>query len=312
MFRLDAVKATLLALLLSSLALTAIFGSFFSREIVTEIAILATLAIALDLAAGFGGMVSLAHGAIMGVGAYGYALASQLGVPPWPASAAGIAAAALTGGLIGAISGRSHGIYFIMATLAFGQMIWALTFTADWLGGDNGLGGLERPALPFINLQDPMSFAIYALVVAMTAFLLAARFLKRPLGRSYQAVHENPLRAAALGFSPVRTRAIGFAVSSAIAGVAGVLAAQHMQFISPAMMIWTASGEVLVVLILGGIGTLIGPIVGAAVFVGLKYWAAGWTDHWHLVIGVVLIFVVLAGGRGIFGQTERWLRHAVD
>lgn len=310
MFRLDPMRIALLVLMLAGLEAGAIFGGFFGREIVTEITILAILAISLDLAAGFGGMVSLGHGAIMGLGAYGYALAGQAGLPPWPAAAAGIAAAGIAGGLIGAVAVRMEGIFFIMATLAFGQMIWAFSFTAGWLGGDNGLGGIARPSLPFAGLTDPLSFASYALAILVLVFLLAATILRSPFGRAYQAVHDNPTRAAALGVAPLRVRAVGFAVSSALAGVAGVLAAQHMQFVSPAMMVWTASGEVLVVLILGGIGTLTGPVIGAAVFVGLKYWAAGWTDHWHLVIGFLLIAVVLAGGRGIAGQAEKWWHRA--
>ncbi|WBU60299.1 branched-chain amino acid ABC transporter permease [Paracoccus albus] len=310
MFRLNPLRLATFVLLVISLALYAGFGGFFAREIVAEIAILAVLAIALDVAAGFGGMVSLAHGAIMGVGAYVYALAGQNGMTPWPAAASGIAAAGLTGALIGVVTGRTQGVYFIMATLAFGQMIWALTFSADWLGGDNGLGGIMRPSLPFSDLTDPLSFALYAIAVIVIVFGLATLFLRSALGRTFEAVHENPQRAASLGLSLIRVRTIGFAASSALAGFAGVLAAQHMQFISPAMMVWTASGEVLVVLILGGIGTLVGPALGATVFVTLKYWSAGWTDHWHLIIGAVLIAVVLAGGHGIYGQFERWYRHA--
>ncbi|MFD1794855.1 branched-chain amino acid ABC transporter permease [Paracoccus aurantiacus] len=310
MFRLDAMRIVLLVLLLAGMQVFAMLGGFFGQEIVAEIAILAILAISLDLAAGFGGMVSLGHGAIMGVGAYAYALAGQHGLTPWPAALTAIAASGVTGGLIGAVSARMQGIFFIMATLAFGQMIWAFTFSARWLGGDNGMGGIARASLPFSDLSQPMAFANYALCLLLAVFLLAAATLSTPFGRSYQAVHDNAARAAAIGLAPRRIRITGFAISSAIAGVAGILAAQHMQFISPAMMFWTTSGEVLVVLILGGIGTLTGPIVGAAIFVTLKYWAAGWTDHWHLVIGALLIAVILAGGRGITGEAERRLRHA--
>lgn len=308
MFRLDGLRVAVMALMLGLLALAAQSGGFFTREIVTEIAILAILVIALDLAAGFGGMVSLAHGAIMGVGAYGYALGCWYGIPPWPAAALGIAAAGLTGGLIGAAAARARGIFFIMATLAFGQMIWAVTHSSGWTGGDNGLSGVPRPALPFASMDGGGAFAIYALAVLAGVFALSALLLNSPFGRALQAMRENPLRAAAIGLDARRIRATGFAASSALAGVAGVLMAQHMQFVSPAMMVWTTSGEALVVLILGGIGTLVGPVVGAAGFVMLKYWASGWTDHWHLLIGAVLIAVVMAGGRGLFGQIEGWRR----
>ena len=310
MFQLSGLRQYVMASMLGLLGLFAHYGGFYAREIVAEIAILAVLVIALDLAAGFGGMVSLAHGAIMGVGAYGYALACQQGIAPWPAAALGIAAAGLTGGLIGAVAARAQGIFFIMATLAFGQMIWAVTHSSRWTGGDNGLSGVPRPALPFTDPGDSQGFAIYALIVLAAVFVIAATLLRSPFGRAYQAAHENPLRAAAIGLPVLRLRAMGFAASSALAGVAGVLMAQHMQFVSPTMMVWTASGEALVVLILGGIGTLVGAVVGAAGFVLLKYWASGWTDHWHLLIGAVLIAVVMAGGRGIYGQAEHWWRRA--
>ncbi|MBA4492367.1 branched-chain amino acid ABC transporter permease [Paracoccus sp. S1E-3] len=304
MFRLTPIRAAIAALVLAALAGWASFGGYLAREMVAEIAVLAILALALDLVAGFGGMVSLAHGAIMGVGAYGYALANQAGLPPWPAALVGMAAATLTGTAIGAVSARLTGVFFLMATLAFGQMIWALTFRADALGGDNGLGGIARPPLPFLDSGDPLVFALYALVLAAGCLAVCVAVLRSRFGQRFEAVHDNPDRAAALGIAPERIRAQGFAISSMIAGAAGVLAAQHMQFVSPELMVWTASGEVLVVLILGGIGSLSGAVIGAAGFVLLKYWAADWTDHWHLAIGALLIVVVLAGERGLSGLLE--------
>ncbi|NHF73510.1 branched-chain amino acid ABC transporter permease [Paracoccus xiamenensis] len=305
MFRLTTIRAATAALVLIALAAWSVHGDYLAREITAEIAILAILVLALDLVAGFGGMVSLAHGAIMGVGAYGYALANLAGLPPWPAALVGIVASTATGGVIGAISARLTGVFFLMVTLAFGQMIWALTFRADALGGDNGLGGIARPALPFVDSNDPLVFALYALLMLLACLLLCVAVLRSPFGHRFQAVHDNPARAAALGFAPERIRAQGFAISSMLAGVAGVLAAQHMQFVSPELMVWTASGEVLVVLILGGIGSVTGAMVGAAGYLLLKHWAAGWTDHWHLAVGLLLIAVVLAGGRGLSGLLER-------
>lgn len=310
MFRLSPLRRLTLGLNMGLLLAIALGGGFFAREIVAEIAILAILVIALDLAAGFGGMVSLAHGAIMGVGAYAYALACESGIAPWPAAGLGVIAAGIAGGLIGAVSVRAHGIFFIMATLAFGQMIWAITHASRFLGGDNGLAGVPRAALPFADTGDSRIFAIYALAVLTAVILLAALLLRSGFGRAYEAARDNPLRAAAIGLPVLHLRAAGFALSSAIAGVAGVLMAQHMQFISPGMMVWTASGEALVVLILGGIGTVAGPVLGAAAFVGMKYWSSGWTDHWHLLIGGLLIAVVIAGGRGLYGQLEHWWHRA--
>lgn len=310
MFHLTPMRRTSFATVLVALVFWAISGDFLARDIVTEIAILAILALALDLAAGFGGMVSLAHGAIMGAGAYAYAIASQNGLPPWPAALIAIMAVTVFGGLIGTVTARLHGIFFIMTTLAFGQMAWAFTFRSDFLGGDNGLGGIPRLPLPFLDASEPLIFALFSLSGLTMAFLIIAAILRTPFGRTLEAVRNNPGRAAAIGLPSARIRMQGFALSSAIAGAAGVLSAQHIQFISPDLMTWTASGEALVVVILGGIGTLTGPVIGAAVFVTLKHVAANMTDHWHLVLGILLIAVVLAGGRGIYGQAEWWQRNA--
>ncbi len=310
MFRLSRLRVGLVGGLVAALTLWAAAGGFFAREIVAEIAILAILVIALDLAAGFGGMVSLAHGAIMGAGAYAYALATGAGMAAWPAAGCAVIAAALLGGVIVAVSARLQGIFFLMATLAFGQMIWSFPVRADALGGDNGLGGIPRPPLPFLDSADPLVFALYARAVMVLCCLLAAAILQSRFGRAYEAIRDNPARAAAIGLPPGRIRSIGFALSSALAGVAGVLAAQHMQFVSPELMVWTTSGEALIVLILGGIGTLSGPVLGAALFVVVRHWASGLTSHWHLIVGAMLIAVVLAGGRGIMGRIERGAQHA--
>lgn len=312
MFRISTTWRRTIAICLTFLTITAIIGDYFTREIIVEISALAILVIALDLAAGFGGMPSLAHGAIMGTGAYAYAVAGQYGLSPWPAAGAGVIMAGLVGGGIGAVCARTHGIFFIMTTLAFGQMIWTFTFRSDALGGDNGMGGIERVPLPFTDSSAPLSFTLYAVFTLLLIIISTGAILRSPFGRAVQAVQENPVRAAAIGLSPFRIRTISFAISSAIAGVAGVLTAQNLQFVSPELMIWTMSGEALIVLILGGIGTLAGPLVGAIVYVSLKHWAAGWTDHWHLIIGILLILIVLSGSRGIYGRIESWSHHAAD
>lgn len=143
----------------------------------------------------------------MGVGAYGYALANLAGLPAWPSALVGIAAATLTGGVIGAVSARLTGVFFLMVTLAFGQMIWALTFRADLLGGDNGLGGIARPPLPFVDGGDPLVFALYALLLVVACLVLCVAVLRSPTsGQRFPAVHDNPTRAAALGFANASAR----------------------------------------------------------------------------------------------------------
>jgi len=311
MFRQTYARSLVLLLTLAGLCAYATAGGFFAREIVVEIAILAILAVSLDVVAGFGGMVSLAHGAMMGLSAYTYAIFSvKLGWPPLPSAVMGVAAAALFGTLIGWITGRISGIFFIMATLAFGQMAYTVFFKLRWLGGDDGMGGLSRFDLGWlgIDLNNSLVFAYYAIAALLLIYIAAAWLLRSGFGRTLTGIHVNENRMRALGVNTVihRARALGF--SALLAGVAGIVAAQHILYISPELLVWTVSGEVLIVVILGGLGTLVGPVLGAVIFVLLKHEISDYTDHWHIVVGALLIATVLSGGRGIFGQIEHWLR----
>ena len=219
-------------------------------------------------------MVSLCHGALMGVGAYAYAhLAAQAGIAPPLAMAAAVALTGATAWVIGAVCARSHGIYFIMATLAFGQMAYSYVFKSPVLGGDDGIGGIERLDLSAvgIDLGDSRSFALFCLAALAGVYGAAVLVLRSGLGRSLSGVMHNEVRMRALGLTIWRVKADIFGFSGMIAGLAGTLAAQHTMFISPGLLSWTVSGEALVVVILGGLGTLVGPLVGAAAFVVLKH-----------------------------------------
>ncbi|WP_121631726.1 branched-chain amino acid ABC transporter permease [Tropicibacter alexandrii] len=310
MFRHTALRYTALVLLAAGALFQAFTAEYFGLEILTEILILAMLVLALDIVAGFGGMVSLCHGALMGVGAYAFAiLSTKAGIAP-PVAMAG--AVALTGGIgwiIGAICSRSHGIYFIMATLAFGQMAYSYVFEAPIFGGDDGLGGISRLDLSIIgvDLNDSRSFALFCLAVLGAIYGASVLILRSGPGRSLSGVMHNEQRMRALGLTVWRVKADVFGLSGMIAGVAGALAAQHILYISPALLSWTVSGEALVVVILGGLGTLVGPLVGAAAFVVLKHELSAVTTYWHLVVGLLLIAVVMSRANGLFGWVEaRW------
>lgn len=301
--------STLAVLALGSLAY-AFAAGFFGLEVLAEIAILAILVIALDLVAGFGGMVSLCHGALMGAGAYAFTLiASEAGLPPVAAMVLAILITAVLGFVIGAVCARSEGIYFIMATLAFGQMGYSLVFQSPWFGGDDGLSDVPRPDVTVIgiDLSDSRAFAIYAVLLVALAYLTATRTLQTGLGRSLIGIHHNEKRMRAIGLTVWRAKATVFAISGAIAGLAGVLAAQHAQFVSPGLMSWTVSGEALVVVILGGLGTLVGPVVGAILFVVLKHGVSSVTPYWHAIVGLILIAVVMSRANGVFGFVEERL-----
>lgn len=310
MFHQTRLRSAVLLIALLGVIVYGVTGGYFPREIVVEIAILAILAISLDVSAGFGGMVSLCHGAIMGVSAYVYAvLNAKFGWPGIPAAVAGIAAAAIFGTLVGWVTGRTSGIFFIMATLAFGQMAYTIIFKSRWLGGDDGMGGFGRFDLGWLGLKmnDSLTFALYSVALVLAVYVAAAWVLRSAFGRTLSGIHSNEDRMQALGVNTVlhRARAMGF--SALLAGVAGILAAQHTMYISPDLLHWTLSGEVLIVVILGGLGTLVGPLLGAILFVFLKHEVSNVTDHWHMIVGLVLIATVLAGGRGLFGQAEHWL-----
>jgi len=310
MFRQTTTRTLSIAAALAGLALYAVLGGFYSREIVVEIVILAILAISLDFAAGFGGMISLCHGAIFGLAAYTFAVMTAMWDQPGALAAlAAIVVASLFGLAVGAVTSKTTGIFFIMATLAFGQMAYTLVFKSRWLGGDDGMAGLPRFDLAWlgIDMGSSLTFALFAILLIAASYIAAAWVLRSAFGRTLAGIHANESRMKALGVNTVihRARAMGF--SSLLAGVAGIVAAQHTQYISPELLFWTVSGEVLIVVILGGIGTLIGPMVGAVAFVLLKHQASNYTDYWHMVIGLILIAVVVAGGRGLYGQAEHWL-----
>ncbi len=307
MFRHTPFRRLTLAVLAVLALYAAVTAGYFGQEILAEIAILALLAIALDLVAGFGGMVSLCHGALLGAGAYAYGvLTVTFGMGALPAMLAAILFTGALAWVIGAVCAGSQGIYFIMVTLAFGQMAYAFVFESPWLGGDDGMAGMPRPDLAAlgIDLNDGRSFALYALALLALGYAFAAQVLGAGLGRSLVGIHGSEKRMRALGLVTWRIKAAAFGLSGLIAGLAGVIAAQQTMFISPGLLGWTGSGEALVVVILGGLGTLVGPIVGAAAFVLLRHEVSAITPYWHLVTGLILIAVVMSGAGGIFGFLE--------
>lgn len=307
MFRHNPLRYAVLALLAAGALFQALTAEYFGLEILTEILILAMLVLALDMVAGFGGMVSLCHGALMGVGAYAFALlATNAGLAPVVAMGGAVAITGAAAWVIGAVASRSHGIYFIMATLAFGQMAYSYVFEAPVFGGDDGLSGIPRPDLSLIgvDLNDGRAFALFCLVALATVYGAAVLILRSGLGRSLCGVMHNEQRMRALGLTVWRVKADVFGLSGMIAGLAGTLAAQHSMFISPGLLSWTVSGEALVVVILGGLGTLVGPLVGAVAFVVLKHELSAVTNYWHLVVGLILIAVVMSRANGIYGWIE--------
>jgi branched-chain amino acid transport system permease protein len=310
-FRQPLLKTVILCAVFASLAFYAHIGGSFAKELVIEIAVLAILAISLDFVAGFGGMISLGHGAISGVGAYAFAASNVLyGASPAIAFIAAILCSAVFGTAIGAVTSRTRGIFFIMATLAFGQMAYVLVFDAKALGGDDGMPGISRLDLSAVgvDLQKSIQFAFFCLAMLALTYTLAAGLLRSGFGRTLCGLRENEGRMRALGVAAWEYKAAAFGISGAFAGISGALAAQHTMFVSPELLTWTLSGECLVVVILGGLGTLAGPVLGAAFLILLKHVSSAFTNYWHAIIGLSLIIAVISGGRGIYGGLETLIR----
>ncbi|MEN3371518.1 branched-chain amino acid ABC transporter permease [Dechloromonas sp. ZS-1] len=266
----------------------------------TRVLIFALAASSLNLVLGFGGMVSLGHAAFLGAGAYTAALCQQAGInEALIALPLAMAAAGLFAALVGLISLRTRGVYFIMITLAFAQMAYYLFVSARSWGGDDGLPLQGRMTLAGHALADDQTLYFAALGALTVAMLLFARLAQARFGRTVQAIRENETRMAALGYPVFRYRLVTFALGGAVAGLAGALLANLTGLASPNLLQWTQSGTLLVMVIIGGVGSLFGGVAGAAVLLGLEEVLVGVTEHWHLLLGGLLLAIVLFAPKGI-------------
>ena len=284
------------------------FADVFGHELLAQIAILAILAMSLDLLVGYTGMVSLGHAAFFGAGAYATAgFATMVDMPMWAVIPMSMICASGLAFCIGIFAVRLVGVFFIMITLAAGEMLHAFAFRSRSFGGDDGRRGVARFNLETlnINLLDPTQFSLFTLVVAGLVYLLNRSLVESPAGRVLQGIQLNEPRMRALGCRLMHYKLAVFVIAGGLAGLAGSLTAQHNHFVSPELLTWTTSGEVLIIVIVGGIGSLVGPAAGAAVFVILSHYLSGITEYWMLFMGLFFIVVVLSGNEGIYGL----LRH---
>ena len=278
-------------------------AGFFTQELIAEAAILAIFALSLDLLATCG-LVSFGHAGLLGVGAYVFAgLTVKLGGSPLLAVAAGVVAGAAAAGLAGFFVVRTTGAFFIMVTLAVAEMLYAWAFRAKTFGGADGMGGIPRLDLSSIgiDLGAPATFALFTLVVCAAVWLLLELVLASPYGRTLDAIRQNAGRVAALGGRVFRYRLTALMGSGAIAALAGTLKVQHTNFISPDMVSWVVSGDVLIAATIGGLGTLVGGMLGAALLVLLKDVLSSAFGHWYLFLGAIFIGVSLLMPQGIIG-----------
>jgi len=284
-----------------ALALFPLGAGSYPVKLLQEILIWGIFAMSLDLLMGYAGMVSFGHSAFFGIGGYVAALAlaknpglvSALVLPPL---AAGLAAL-----VIGFFSIRVSGVYFIMLTLAFSQMFYAYTFQVSWLGAEDGIVGIPRPALPGVDLTNLRTFHGYLLTLVVAVALILGRVVRSPFGHVLRGIHENEARMEALGYAVDRYKLLAFVIAGVIAGAAGSLYAQFNGSITPDAFFWTTSGEALLMVIIGGTGTLGGALLGAAAFILLQSLVSTYTERWMLILGTTFILFVLFAPGGIVG-----------
>ena len=293
----------------------------FTLTLLTRAAILAIAGVGLNLALGYGGLVSFGHAAFFGLGGYAMGvLASHaqgftplydglLTVPGtksmpiiWLVAMAVSGLAAL---VIGALSLRTSGAYFIMITLAFAQMLYHVAISWRRYGGEDGLLIYVRNDFPGLDTLDPAQFFAICFALLCLTLLAMARLNASPFGLALSAARQSPERVETIGLHPFRLRLVAFVISGAVTGLAGALFADLNRFVSPTMLSWQTSGEIMVLVILGGVARLVGPVAGAALFIFLEHVLGGLSEYWHLYLGALLLLTVLFAKNGIVGTLAR-------
>ncbi len=301
----------LAAALLAGLPLVA--GAVGRPDFITlgsQVAIMAMAAASLDLLMGRTGLPSFGHAAWLGLGGYTVAIlsahAAAGGLPAWVTQAwfawpMAILVPALLAVVIGALCLRTSGISFIMITLAFAQMFFFLFIALKAYGGDDGLSMRRRNALPGIAPRDDVAFYYVCVACLVLVLLLLRQLLASRFGAVLDGIRQNERRMQAIGLAPFRYKLAAFIIAAAIAGLAGALHVNLFRFASPDLLHWTMSGELMVMVVLGGLGSLWGAVFGAAAMVLLHSVLAQWTEHWQIVLGPILVGVVLLARRGVWG-----------
>jgi branched-chain amino acid transport system permease protein len=282
---------------------TTLSGNFFLLTLFTRILILAIAATSLNLIMGYGGMVSFGHAAYLGVGGYVVGILAKEGIPSgfvqWPLA---LAVSALFALAVGALSLRTRGVYFIMITLAFAQMIYYVVVGLDRYGGDDGLTIYRRSQFAgLLDLSNKTVFYYLCFLLLLGAIYVTWRMVNSRFGLVIQGSRSNDRRMRALGFPTYRYRLTCFVIAGTICGLAGALLANHTDFVSPAMMHWTRSGDLIVMVVLGGMGSLFGPVLGAVALLVLEETLSSITEYWQIILGPLLLLVVLFARRGIDG-----------
>jgi branched-chain amino acid transport system permease protein len=306
-------------LLVAGLVALAIFpfvGDKFYIQFVTKVMIMAIFAMSLDLLVGYAGLVSLGHALFFGLAAYALMLVTpdNQAAGFWLSLGVAVGVAAIASLLVGLLVLRTSGIYFIMVTLAFGQMAYYYVGDSNYLGGSDGKYIYVRPAMELfgwkpLDLENFTQFYFVALALMVFVYVALRVMLASPFGRVIAGIKENEHRMRMLGFAIFRYKLVCFVIAGALAGLAGWLAAAHDGLVNPEMLSWHQSGQLLMMVILGGMGTPSGPILGAAALKMLELLFQGWTRHWQLLFGIFIVLAVLFIPRGLAHLFDAKRRH---
>ena len=311
--------ATLIAILVLLPVYSSVTGNTFMVTLFTRIVILAIAAVSLNLIMGFGGMVSFGHAAYLGIGGYVVGILAKEGISTgfiqWPLA---LVVSGLFALGVGALSLRTRGVYFIMITLAFAQMVYYVANGLDRYGGDDGLTIQRRSDFGgLMNLSNRTFFYYLCLVLLLAAVYLVWRLINSRFGQVIQGARSNERRMRAIGFPTFRYKLTCFVIAGVLCGLSGVLLANHTNFISPALMHWTRSGDLIVMAVLGGMGTVFGPVIGAVALLVLEETlphligfatrvvtgneVAAAKEYWQLILGPMLLLIVIYARGGIEG-----------
>ncbi len=304
------------AALLVALALLPLYAKLaddlFMLTLFTRIVILAIAAVSLNLILGYGGMMSFGHAVYLGIGGYAVGMLANEeiynGFVQWPVA---LGASALFALVIGALCLRTRGVYFIMITLAFAQMAYYVVGGIERYGGDDGLTIYQRSAFfPPLNLSNRVQFYYICLALLFASIYLVWRLINSRFGLVIQGARSNEARMRAIGFPTYRYKLTCFVIAGVLCGLSGALIANHNDFISPSTMYWTASGDLIIMVVLGGMATAVGPVFGAVALLVLEEVLSGITEHWQIILGPLLLLVVLFARGGIDGLLQKldlWL-----
>lgn len=306
-------------LVVGLLALFPLVESTFYMQLLTKVLIMAIFAMSLDLLVGYTGLVSFGHAAYFGLAGYALALMSPgyEAVSLWWSLPAAIGVCALFALITGMLVLRTRGIYFIMVTLAFAQMLFFVFHDTKLGGGSDGAYIYVKPSMKLgdfelANLEKPAQFYWLALFLMAATYLLLHRVLDSSFGRALLGIKVNEHRMRALGFPVFRYQLASFTLAGALAGIAGYLAAMQYGFVNPEILSWHQSGAVLMMVILGGMGTLYGAVIGSFAFIVLQEvlsnqaWFGAWAKHWQLAMGIFIMLVALYMPQGLAGLAQKF------